>query len=621
MTSLQDHILRAEDDFFSAMLHGPSALERFSGLWSRLQYDVQGKVDSLDERTTAIAHAAIQRIMILAQTLSDITNHSESLTQSLMGDFFTVLSSISFDGHTDPPQSSSTSLPFSQQSNQMESDRRFSPFRPIVEPAYRWLLDNLHDPYPPREVKDGLVQSAGVSIHNVNAWFANARRRMGWTHICKSYFGGCRSDTVDAAFRALIKTDPNRSLPAEIVQAFVEMKVTAEGLYSSAFTKSALAGDLDVVVKDMSEENWAGAERTESLVLKKAGDNKNQCTSVSAAYPSPSDSRSSSPLLLSDASSTSLTDGSDLEYPTAPRGSRRNWTLAFDAEDHMSWEDLPRKRHCPSATSYPPTHSVSCPLPLSSFDTQEPSDDELSVLLSSQSSTSQVLSTRPCSLKRRHSDSGLQPMGTRPSHLPTEPRNHVVSDPLPRPSLDNGAGVYEQFDTNIGTYFDFPPPIDIADIDQSIIWEVEFFNNYSNPFHETSPAIIPSIDYQEQLNSLDAFVNSSSDSQFPVDLGFTVNTTVSKDPFIYEPRDPSSRLLQSDGLIRSLDCELLAEVDKFLSQDCNSGSVIDLSPEVSSQLQSLPLSTPRSPDEKNSHSFLDDVHLVDVWCPKECSYP
>lgn len=332
MPSLQDGILQAEDKFFSAILQGPSALERFSGFWSRLQCDVQDTVDSLDEETTA----AVQRIMILSQTLSDITTHSESLTQSLMNDFDNVLSS--FDGPTAPPQSSPTTLP-------LESDWRSSPFRPIVEPAYRWLLDNLHDPYPSREVKDGLVQSTGVSIHNVNAWFASARRRMGWTHICKAYFRGCRADTTDAAYRVLVKADANRSLSAEVVQAFVEMKVAAEGLYSSAFTKSALAGDLDVVLKDMSDGDRSRAEKTRRRTPKPTAGNKNQCPGTPEASPPSGNSRSISPLSSSAPSCVSL-DGNGLEDPSAlSRGSLRKRTLPFDAEDSMNYGDLPRKRH------------------------------------------------------------------------------------------------------------------------------------------------------------------------------------------------------------------------------------------------------------------------------------
>ena len=58
---------------------------------------------------------------------------------------------------------------------------------------------------------------------------------------------------MDAAYRILVKGDPNHQLGHEITHAFVTMKVTAGGLYATS-AKSALAGDFDHVVRDMLAE-------------------------------------------------------------------------------------------------------------------------------------------------------------------------------------------------------------------------------------------------------------------------------------------------------------------------------------------------------------------------------
>jgi alpha-D-ribose 1-methylphosphonate 5-triphosphate synthase subunit PhnI len=60
---------------------------------------------------------------------------------------------------------------------------------------------------------------------------------------------------LDAAYRALVKGDPTRQLPADSIHAFISVKVTAEEPYSSTLTKSALASDLDTVVKDMLDQD------------------------------------------------------------------------------------------------------------------------------------------------------------------------------------------------------------------------------------------------------------------------------------------------------------------------------------------------------------------------------
>ena len=58
---------------------------------------------------------------------------------------------------------------------------------------------------------------------------------------------------MDAAYRILVKGDPNHPLGPEITHAFVTMEVTAERLYVTS-AKSALAGDFDHVVRDMLAE-------------------------------------------------------------------------------------------------------------------------------------------------------------------------------------------------------------------------------------------------------------------------------------------------------------------------------------------------------------------------------
>ncbi|XP_043202137.1 homeobox protein Mohawk-like [Amphibalanus amphitrite] len=48
----------------------------------------------------------------------------------------------------------------------------------MVHPLKRWLVRHRHNPYPSREEKLQLGETAGMNLGQVSTWFANARRRL-----------------------------------------------------------------------------------------------------------------------------------------------------------------------------------------------------------------------------------------------------------------------------------------------------------------------------------------------------------------------------------------------------------------------------------------------------------
>ena len=88
--------------------------------------------------------------------------------------------------------------------------------------------------------------------------------------LCRDHFSNCRADMIDAAYCALVEEDPQHMLPPAVRLRFVAMKVAAEGLYSSTFTKSTFTGDLDVIVKDTMEKSKQHAEVGEYSLVKTA---------------------------------------------------------------------------------------------------------------------------------------------------------------------------------------------------------------------------------------------------------------------------------------------------------------------------------------------------------------
>lgn len=77
-------------------------------------------------------------------------------------------------------------------------------------------------------MKIDLAQSSAVSVESISAWFDTARERIGWTTLMRHHFNGRRSAIVDAAYRALVAPDPDRSLPPTLKHAFSIMKKNLE---------------------------------------------------------------------------------------------------------------------------------------------------------------------------------------------------------------------------------------------------------------------------------------------------------------------------------------------------------------------------------------------------------
>ena len=110
-----------------------------------------------------------------------------------------------------------------------------SPIQPVIISPTQWLLENLHNPYPPSAVKHAMGESPELGRRTVNEWFTRARQRIGWTRLLRDRFSGCRSAAADAAFRAFVRDDPRSPLDAELYAAFMAVKAHAKLVYSTSF--------------------------------------------------------------------------------------------------------------------------------------------------------------------------------------------------------------------------------------------------------------------------------------------------------------------------------------------------------------------------------------------------
>ena len=135
--------------------------------------------------------------------------------------------------------------------------------------SFKYLLANLHNPFLTSETRKSLAQQSGVSEKVISDWFVNIRQKIGWTAIQREHFNKSRPFTVDSARIVLLnersKADAGVdgvAVKAEVIDAFKQMKDTAERLYREKCEPRIKLEELDVLIsegdkkpKPLDEEN------------------------------------------------------------------------------------------------------------------------------------------------------------------------------------------------------------------------------------------------------------------------------------------------------------------------------------------------------------------------------
>lgn len=503
----------------------------FHSSWSKLEGDLtemeaQGVVT---EDTLTLARVVASRISTVVQCYLDIQREQESLRVTFASSGKGILAEL-WQPSTSPASSAQS------------IDERCSSFVAITS---KWLLEHIHNPYPSPQFKTSVAEACGCSQNSVNSWFINARRRIGWTFLCREQFRNCRADAVDAAYRALVRPDPVRPLPAATLEAFLAVKANAEELYS--FTKTTTTMDFDAVVNDMAdygiqafitEGNCQQDSRGgKAEILEHHEDQRSETTLYPSPFSSPPPPVSAIPTLV-----PSLSDDSDDEdqdiIPPVLAGCKRRASISAD--------------RCSVVTERPKRLCIrSSPIP--SPDANEPpspsSTEGTTVHPSREIQTSCVL---PCSRKRRLSEGVQSNILKRPRGLPVAPRPQVVSDPLPRTTISNESDIDDWFQMNFQTLFDLPAPVECSALDPSTQWEV-LFGGYPIPSTslQSEPHLVHSLpksseavlqDVQECGGGFSGF----DDPFLPLGHEACANTS----PGIHSSAphfSPEHQFLQSDG--------------------------------------------------------------------------
>nr|UWI70523.1 homeodomain mating-type A1 [Pleurotus eryngii] len=439
---IRNYLLSAEDLLVESLDSTDSALYDFVDSWAV----VVDSLKSLDEPTSELAFATASRVEVLASAFLQIHTEVNTVGASLTSDLDRIFDQLALSDTVGE-------LPRAPAQRMSHLPRSYA--TPYIAPAFKWLLKNIHNPYPSRQTKELISRGTGTSIQNVDAWFLNARRRIGWTSISKRYYNGSKIDTIAAASRALTSNSATgvaddeeyTPLPANIRMAFVEMEAAAKEMYAEKFTKSELAGSLDRMVKDMTDdvrqrrrEEKKKQKALEKLKTELERDDKRsryaqrRWKEAEEGYPSPSSEPESLTRRFETPSSVGTEDEENISPPLPIAGRRRMPQDLSDEREAVDERPLKRSRilssssSCLSADGVPFVSTLE-PFPLSpsstACSTPPPSTPFEDI---STSPPSQEASPKR---KRRLSDADAEPRPKRPIPL-VRPRLQVVSDPLPK---------------------------------------------------------------------------------------------------------------------------------------------------------------------------------------------
>ena len=278
--SILHRLLSIDEAFFSA-ISTRDGLQTFHKTWSKLTRDIGEAVgtQALSANTMNVAHSIAERIAIVADSFLDFTQECEGINSRLEQDLGEIFSKISFG-------EAPTSPPAPQQAVALPS----SSLPPYIQPAYAWLLSNLHNPYPSKKVRNDIALQTGNSYHSIDSWFIDTRRKIGWSKLRKTRFSNKRVDAVDAATRFFLECDPKRPLDPNLELEFAGIESSTKDLYSDKLLESVLVTKLDVAVRDMTPKMAAQvkAEAKKQKVLRRRRNDK--VTRDALSYPSPEQS-------------------------------------------------------------------------------------------------------------------------------------------------------------------------------------------------------------------------------------------------------------------------------------------------------------------------------------------
>ncbi|KAF8216020.1 hypothetical protein K438DRAFT_1799929 [Mycena galopus ATCC 62051] len=279
--------------------------------WTQLDTDLKAEslAGLLDDETVAMAHTVASEISILSDSLTKESASTHDIASELTKDVEDIFANLNLN---DTTSEDSPSIP--------PASRSDPSLPPYIEPAYKWLLKHLHNPYPKKEVKEKIADETGSSLERISDWFVDVRRRMGWTALLREEYGRKRKDLIDAATRYYVHPNHKYPLPVDIQGRFAQMEAFAQDMYAAKLVPSALSNKLTAAVKELTPE------RQEKARLERMWKVQTQREAAKlGVYPSPPASGPSSPISDPGASTSrkrSYSESSDTDDDSLSKRSR-----------------------------------------------------------------------------------------------------------------------------------------------------------------------------------------------------------------------------------------------------------------------------------------------------------
>ncbi|KAH6916971.1 mating-type protein beta 1-domain-containing protein [Coprinopsis sp. MPI-PUGE-AT-0042] len=115
-----------------------------------------------------------------------------------------------------------------------------------MEPAARWLRDNWFNPYPSDSVRADMAARTRSTRKDIDTWFADSRKRIGWNSLRKKHFSTKRALIESAThFDSPNPSGGDGGCCRSIQSLLAGVKSEAQALYEK-FTPSRLARTLEV---------------------------------------------------------------------------------------------------------------------------------------------------------------------------------------------------------------------------------------------------------------------------------------------------------------------------------------------------------------------------------------
>lgn len=317
-----------------------TSLAAFDTLWMPLTDDLEAafEAESLNTSTISMVYNLAHRVPIVMKAFLDVEVLSEQLMSTL-----DIEASAILDSSSDMVNPTSLLCPTIASPKDFHNTTIDFALPKYIEPSYKWLLQNIHNPYPPTHIRNAIAKATGSPRKDIDGWFIDARKRIGWNALRKEHFSNKRADIVEAATQFFITRESTQPphMPTTDVD-FAAIESNARDLYSNKFFQSDLATRLDTVVKDMTPEMkvQAKAEERRRRLLEKE---KSQDTRAISSYPSPDRSpsySSPSPLPLPNEDDPETTLPRLISQSSRKR--RASSTELLDLEDEISSNKRPR---------------------------------------------------------------------------------------------------------------------------------------------------------------------------------------------------------------------------------------------------------------------------------------